>query len=591
MRAAEVNQSDAGSARVYQGLSQLTDDRVTWCCVLVLWGAVVANVIAARQATWSLQPQEFDLVHALPMGFWASLVVGTFAGVVALWRAQTEGAITSCVVGEAVLYGPSFLLGVYPAISGWDSYTHASSARSLIEGAGISTNSFYARQYPGPSTLLALVAHTLGMEPLVTGVIVTIAVEVGLALVFMGVARTVLGLKASGWTALAILALTPAIATNEHFSQWLIAYMATWGIVLLIAWSWQEEDTGWVGASACAIILGGAVIVSHPFLPVIATALVLGFATWSWRERSKKSESMGWLAITLAVGASAWMIYVATLYLAQGVSVIRDVLLGTKDTIATWAPLPIIEVLRRMSVLGKALILSRWAAYGSIGLTALSGLLLPKQRKTVILVLWLIIACVASVLVGFSSEAPWFQRILYFAPPLLTVAAGVAFSGWMSRLQVEPRWQAVGIIAAALSLVAGFFLWHPPTLIYSVHPLQAGFVMWPQEAAAAQYVANTAPDNDVIGSDLETMIVYLYYKPGYPAYVYGISIGANLRKQLSENPVLYDGTWIIRSRRQEIMGLQAQDLDPAFWGSVDTELARVAERVYDNGFVVVYHKR
>ncbi len=591
MKVGDLNQSEAERVDAYQGLSQRRGDRVTWLCILVLWGAVVVNIIAARYALWSLQPQEFDLVRALPVGYWAALVVGTLAGVAALWRAQTDGAITSCVVGEAVLYGPSFLLGLYPAISDWDSYIHAYPALSLIEGLGLPNTSFYARQYPGPSTLLALIAHLFGMEPVVAGVIVAIVAEVGLVLVFMGIARTVLPLKASGWTALIILALTPAIATNEHFSQWFIGYIATWGIVLLLAQSWQAEEPGWVGASACAMLLGGAVIVSHPFLPVIATTLVLGFAVMSWRERSKRSESIRWLTITLAVSASAWMIYVATVYFAEGLSVFRDVLLGVKDTTATWVPLPVIQVLTRASAPGKALILSRWTAYGIIGLTALSGLFLPKQRKTVILVLWLIMMCTASVLVGFSSEAPWLQRILYFAPPLLTVAAGVAFSGWMNTRQWKRRWQAIGIIGVATSLMLGLFLWHPPTLLYSVRPMQTGFVIWPQEAAMATHVANTIPDNDIVGSDLETMIVYMYYKPSYPAYAHGISIGSDLRTRSNANPVLFDGTWIIRSLRQEIMGLQAQDLDTSFWDKVDAELSRVAERVYDNGFVTVYHKR
>ena len=105
----------------------------------------------------------------------------------------------------------------------------------------------------------------------------------------------------------------------------------------------------------------------------------------------------------------------------------------------------------------------------------------------------------------------------------------------------------------------------------------------------SKYVANTVPENDIIGSDLETMIVYMYYKPSYAAYAHGISIGANLRQRLSENPLLFDGTWLIRSRRQEIMGVQAQDLDPAFWQSIDTKLVDVADRVYDNGFAAVYH--
>jgi hypothetical protein len=217
---------------------------------------------------------------------------------------------------------------------------------------------------------------------------------------------------------------------------------------------------------------------------------------------------------------------------------------------------------------------------------ALSGLLLKKIRKNVILILWLAIVSATSILIGFASEAPWFQRILYFIPPLLSIAAVITLDKLISN-----RMQAVGTLTVMLSLAIGFFLWHPPTLLYSVHPLQSGFIIWPQEAAASQYLSKTVPEDEIIGSDLETLIVYLYYNPNYPSYENGISIGSDLEKQLQQNPILYDGTWIIRSRRQEIMGYQAQDLPPLFWGSIDIELSNVADRVYDNGFVVAYHKK
>jgi hypothetical protein len=424
------------------------------------------------------------------------------------------------------------------------------------------------------------------MEPLVVGVIVTIAAEVALTLLFMGISRAVLGLKASAYSALAILALTPAIVTNEHYSQWLIAYLAIWGTVLLITWSLQEEKPFKLESAVCVLIFGAAIIVSHPFAPVITLAFVFGFAVWSWHERLKLRKSLWWLTITLGVSTLAWMIYVATLYFGQGISVVRDVLLGTKDTIATMSPLPIMDVLKRASIAGEALILLRWVIYFYVGVIALSGLLLKKIRKNVILILWLAIVSATSILIGFASEAPWFQRILYFIPPLLSIAAVITLDKLISN-----RMQAVGTLTVMLSLAIGFFLWHPPTLLYSVHPLQSGFIIWPQEAAASQYLSKTVPEDEIIGSDLETLIVYLYYNPNYPSYENGISIGSDLEKQLQQNPILYDGTWIIRSRRQEIMGYQAQDLPPLFWGSIDIELSNVADRVYDNGFVVAYHKK
>jgi hypothetical protein len=115
-------------------------------------------------------------------------------------------------------------------------------------------------------------------------------------------------------------------------------------------------------------------------------------------------------------------------------------------------------------------------------------------------------------------------------------------------------------------------------------------VVWPQETAAAQYVSQVAGDGEV-GSDLQTMIVYTYFRPDYAPFAHGISMGSDLDRRLRTQPLLFDGAWLVRSGRQEIVSYQAQDLGRSFWTDADRRLAGAAERLYDNGFVKVYRRR
>ena len=68
-------------------------------------------------------------------------------------------------------------------------------------------------------------------------------------------------------------------------------------------------------------------------------------------------------------------------------------------------------------------------------------------------------------------------------------------------------------------------------------------------------------------------------------------MGGNLQKQLDENPLMFEGQWLVRSGRQEIMSYQAQDLDPSFWNTLDTRLTDTTDRIYDNGFVSIFFRR
>lgn len=557
----------------------------------VLWAAVLATIIAGRRATWMLEPQELDLVRVLPITYWLWLGGGTLAGTLALWWTRSESVVTACVVGLTFVYVPGFLLTVFPGLADWDSFIHASPARNLLLGKGMGSANFYAPQYPAQPTILALIAGVTGIPVLSMGVLLTVLAELCLVLLFMGIARVFLGLKASAWTSLAILALTPVIANNNHFSPFLLGQLAMWATVLMVLLSIKEHGRPWIGRSICAMLLAMVPVMSHPFMPIITTMLFVGVATWSWRERWEASTFFRWFVLMLVVATVSWTIYAATYYFTRGMSFFRQVLIGSEEAhgvIATWTPLSIREVLRRASPGALTLILTRWSVYLGVGLVALTGLLLRSQRKTVMFLLWLVVTTGSAVGIGLASKAPWIQRIFFFAPPELTLASGVAVSGWMRHFRIGRRGQLTGVLIMAATLLVGLFLWHPPVLLYSVHPAETPFIIWPHESAAIGRVASTLTENERVGADLQSMIIFSYFNPDYPVFRDGVSMGSNLQKHLDEKHTLFYGDWVIRSIRQEMMAYQAQDVDPSFWNIVDERLAQTASRTYDNGFVAVY---
>jgi hypothetical protein len=361
----------------------------------------VGSIFTVREASWTLYPREFDLISALPLSYWACLTVGALAGTVTLWQSGRAWMTTACVAGISLIYSPGFLVGLYPTLAGWDSYLHAAPARGLLTGAGIPRGNFYASQYPGAPALLAGLAGMTGWSPLRVELVAAVVAQATLVLIFMGLARIFLDLKASAWTALAVLALTPEIATNDHFAPFLLGLVAMWTIVLLLASSLQTGGQEWLGISVCAMALAATVIVSHPFLPIITAALVAGLAYWARLERSSWTESIWWFLAALVVGMCTWMMYEAAFYFKQGIATIAAVLADRQSEAASNVmAIPLPNVIRDASPAALSLIALRIGLYAAIGALAVSGLLNRTRRRQAAFWLWLAALSSAASLAG-----------------------------------------------------------------------------------------------------------------------------------------------------------------------------------------------
>ena len=102
------------------------------------------------------------------------------------------------------------------------------------------------------------------------------------------------------------------------------------------------------------------------------------------------------------------------------------------------------------------------------------------------------------------------------------------------------------------------------------------------------FLTETNENTTQVHSDLQTMIIYSYYSPNIDPFTNQISMGRDLDYLVTQSPLLFDGRWIVRSLRQEMISYQAQDKDEAFWIDLDNKIYMETSRIYDNGFVVIY---
>jgi hypothetical protein len=190
---------------------------------------------------------------------------------------------------------------------------------------------------------------------------------------------------------------------------------------------------------------------------------------------------------------------------------------------------------------------------------------------------------------SFVSSAPYLQRYLYIVIPLLAFTGIVALYYFFSTKKAIKSLHTHG--ASFLLLVCvlvSFFIWHPPAFVYSLHPAQTAYIVWPQEQAGTQYVYGQVPEEKKVMSDIMTLIIYSYLDREKNPYSTYLSMGNDLHPLVEENPLLFPGDWIIRSKRQDMISMIAQDLGGDFWHELDIRLFSDANRIYDNGFVTIY---
>jgi hypothetical protein len=154
--------------------------------VLVLAGAALLGIVAARQAAWSLAPGEMDLA-ALPAAYWLALAAGTLAGLLALWWAESDtwlsagvarvlGYLPHVLAAGAVLvvayFAGNFIYGQMASREGASTF-----GARLVRGGILALAAFMALQELGIATAIVTIAFTVAIAA--TGVAAAVAFGLG----------------------------------------------------------------------------------------------------------------------------------------------------------------------------------------------------------------------------------------------------------------------------------------------------------------------------------------------------------------------------------------------------------------------------
>jgi hypothetical protein len=565
----------------------------TWAAVLgliFLFSACVYSIFIVKQSVWEPRIIDLDLTYYLPWYFWLVLFTGAFAGLLTIQFSDSELLTTLSLIGITILIAPGFLLAIYPSVSGWDTYLHTAPVKFILENNYLPEKNHYANQYPGVIILNALLSGLGGYSPITTSVIITILIEITLVIVFNGFLSNFLPHKQAAYTAVAVLSLSPAIITNDHFSQFFVSYLLFWGILLLTINFSAPQTRNWSSLIIFINLLFAAIATTHPFLPIVSLIFTLGTSFILWRVKSSFLKTNTWIIVLMVIVIISWNIFIADLYFETGVFGIKEFFIHSEETISSWVAISPAYIWNHASTEALALILIRLTCYASIGVITIAGLFLPNVDKRKLLVpIILTVVSLLIVPVSIASEAPWIQRWIYFAPPLLVIGAGIVlYSHSQFTLRLPKFFSLAQPAIFALFTVLGFLLWHPPSLVYSLHPAEASFFIWPQEEQAMSYLADASSQSPNVHSDIETMLVYNYFAPEINPFNNQVSMGHDLDDLITQSPLLFNGRWIVRSLRQEMISYQAQDKEEDFWMDLDDKLISETSRIYDNGFVVIY---
>jgi hypothetical protein len=131
-----------------------------------------------------------------------------------------------------------------------------------------------------------------------------------------------------------------------------------------------------------------------------------------------------------------------------------------------------------------------------------------------------------------------------------------------------------------------------PLSFLSIHSTRV--YIGPSDYGGLTFLTNFAPDKDVS----TTGEIFYDYAIFNPSYFWHGKTGRSLLiyvspqelvEQSKEIPYVFEGDVAIRSSKQ-VFGLYFSGLSPDFWKSVDYNLAKQRNKVYDNGNMLIWSK-
>ncbi|AUG81118.1 hypothetical protein CFP65_6462 [Kitasatospora sp. MMS16-BH015] len=458
--------------------------RVLLPLALLLWALALSGTRLSRMG-------DLGLIQALPPTYWAAVALLTVGFATALREPRTSRrwpAAYVCALVVVIHATPSLL---YPTVRYAWSWKHLAIIDAMLRHGGPVPNAGHLdvyNQWPGFFELNGAVLRATGLSS-AAGLAAWYPLLANLLLIapLLLVFRTLTGDRRLVWGAVWLYFATSWIG-QDYFSPQAFAYLLYVTVIALVLRRLPQPGdpqggaasgaralsrppgSGWrLGPFLAVVVLIAAIVCSHQLTPLM---LISTLALLALRRRYR---SVVLPVLGAAVGLTlAWDATVARPYISENLTKLIAALASPDNN-----ALPGIA---RMAAPAPAQVIASWVDRGltaGVLLLALFALLRHRWTRRTPLP-WLLLGPLPLLLANNYGGEMVFRAYLFALPAAAFLGATLVVP--TSRGHLLRVWCSVGTI---LVLLAGLFAGY-----YSKEAMN---YFTPQEVAAAQYVARTAP--------------------------------------------------------------------------------------------------
>jgi len=524
--------------------------------------------------------QDYDILYMSTSFLWLYII--TFA-ILCLLYIRFEDSFSTIVLALMIYLSFNLLYfwAQYPSAPHWDFYYHVGYSKLILDKGKIEP--LYYLAYPGAFLLISISSIILNVNNVTTMyVLFTITqILVGVIMLFF---TNNLPSKLRLWVFLIIPFFGLGFISFRYFSPYFFTFVL---LLLFCVLLLRSNSSHRIKLDIILLILSAIIIVSHPLnsmLLLVMTIFIYAF--------NKGKIGLGFLLL-LSILIIAWHIYNAVLYFDFGISYIfNNIFYGERPLTSTeytsFTLMQTLVLLKKCTITTLIFTFYKWFMY--VFLVVLWCLLTFIKRtdhfiKTLRLFL---LGTIITSSIFFFSPISFLERLIH--PVLLFIVIIIAhdISKYNRKICASPI--KIIILLPIITLPLSFIASHPPYIIYSHHPFEYITFTHEWELSASGFVNIFTSSKATLSTDTHTAMIFRYFAPQSLPLINQISYGENFTSVVMKNPLLFNGTIIIRSFRQEIFSYSAQNLKLDFWKEIDKNLIENNRliKTYTNGFSSIF---
>lgn len=532
--------------------------------------------------------QDLDIINLLPVSGWIYIIILVCLGFLYFIYGDEKSTIAYTISVFLVL-NISYFLAQYPTLAYWDYYMHGKTANQILEVGRIPSAGTTYFSYPGAFLLTSYLALILNIDVLGAEFLLFVVFQVLSLLILCTLFPRKLDLKVKAFGIL--LVSFTVLMFYRHFCPANYALML---FLLAIKQIFRNYRSKSKKNTVIIMIISFTIILSHPLTSIflLSAFAVLIIADLMRRPRMHGRNSIRIMFMSVTVFFFAWHIYNAINPLQETLIQFYNsfILHEEAPALTEHINVPLSRWLAEASQITLLISIFKWLTYITLLFWGVICFWKWRQRFAIQLLAYIGCAILLAGLIFTVLPIPWLERIILpsLIVAILTILQGLKESGKKIKFHY--------LALITILLIPSFAATHPPFQIYSFHPYEYSMFVHEWEITSLSFLNATSPKNSrtlnslIIASDFQTIIIYSYFDPlSRQNYV---SCGSNFTAISVKNPLIFDGNYIIRSKRQEITSFSAQNLNMNFWLELDQKMNDLPyiSKVYDNKYSYVFFR-